>query len=1267
MAWSDAAAQYLRSSTSCPRCERGPIDADHCPHCGAILVGEVAAELHMVSAEAAELLTRRQEIIGRLDTKAVLVPPPAGQSAAATPAAVGGIPAGGAQAGGMPAGGIQAGGIQGAAQPIAAASASRSQVSLQSVLAIAGAVLVAVAIVVFRFFNVDVDISVRRFVIAAVTIVFLGFAWLLARVRLTFSAEAVGALAMVFVALDIWAISEIVPDGVSAWTFAAISTLVASLLTLLIAVLVRLRTWLWLGLLGLVFVPAFFGYADDGPWSVTVGHLGSVAVALLGFEVARRLTGRFDGPLLADRVTMCIAAAFFGAIALLGLPFVPAPDQTSWVLGAALVCVALAALAGFATRTLAPAAWSFAVGALATAAGGILPFALELRTDAWLLALAPAAAAVAIAVLAVVPWPASVRRGPLRAGALVVALGTAVPAALSAALQFLSPVLGGLTYGVLPPSDRPAAEPPFWLDPMESVSLVPADWSLAAILGIGAAALGVLGLAWGARRDGRPIRSWLILAAWFLAATLTAMPGWSALSRPGQLVAGVVIALGLVLAVLFVPRVRAAAPSLRAPLVVAAHAILIHAAFVSWGDERVTVAAGAALVAVLAVLAMAMPRTLRPLYVVVGYGYALILIARGLDLLGLDAIPVNSYTATAASVFALVVTLVRRVRAPLWYAVLGVTAVPFVVGVATVIAERTWETALANAAIFALALTLTLTRRPGLTPIVRSGAAALLLPSLAVVVVNVIPRIIETGVVPAWNGGGGAPVTLPVIATIVALVLPTTPLIAGSLRRGDIAQQDAASVRIWIEISALVTGGIAALLSLVLETPDLSTSLLVFLIIGIGAAGAGVFAKRRYGWWLAAGSWTAALWCVWGLVGIRDVEPYVYPPAVAAVVIGVVLTLRGRGGAALVAPGLAIGIVTSLVVLAISGSGEDAVLPWRALALLAASAVFLAIGVLLHRAGDGRRLAVLRVPVLVAAMGAAAAGAVQAVRFGREADDLGLGHPDLVVWPVLVFSVVAAILAAEAGRFLRPTHRWLLVPALVFLIVGPISAVAPGVAPMWMLWGLTLALLAFMLVTVLRTLAASGGSASGGSAPTILPPTWLVFLAAWCVAVAGWSVRDLNVEWFSLPLGLALVGAGVLVLRHGAVSTRATLTSWPVGFTRSWTVLAPGIVVTVLPSVLATGTNPATWRAILVLGLALAALLLGALLRFAAPFVLSLVTFGVEILVILVVLVAGRDIDPVIFYVAAGSAGFILITVGIWFERRSRGDRENSARMRDLR
>jgi hypothetical protein len=944
---------------------------------------------------------------------------------------------------------------------------------------------------------------------------------------------------------------------------------------------------------------------------------------------------------------------------LAGLPGVaPAMDLREWVLGTSLSLAALAALAGAATRTLARRAWSATLGVLATGAIGILPFAMELDDSAWLLALVPTAAAVGLLVLALVPWPTPIARAPMRCGGLAVLCATAVPAAFVGLTQLLSPLVPRFTgwYAYAPLSDQTLlVEPPLWGAPMEPWAFYPSIPSLAAILGLVAATTGVVALAVAARREGSRTRPWLILAAWLAGAAIAAAPAWSGLSRPAQVAVGIALVAALAGVLRRVPRVRAAAPSLRVPLLGAAHVILLYVVAISWGDDRVTVVAGAATVTAFGLLSLAMPVALRAGYVAVGYGYALVVFARALDLLGLETIPVISYTAAAASLFALVITLVRRVRAPLWYAVLGVTAVPFVVGIATVIAERTWETALANAAIFALCLAITLTRRPGLSRWLRSGAAALLLPSLAVVFVNVVPRIIETGIVPAWNGQGGAPVTLPLIATLVALVLPSTALIAESLRRGEVGADDTATVRVWIEVSAFVTGAITAFLSLVLQTPDLGTALLVFLIIGVGSAAASIFARRRYGWWLAAASWTAALWCVWGLVGISDVEPYVYPPAIAAVVIGTILALRGRSGAALVATGLAVAIATSLVVLAVTGSGTGAEAPWRALALLATSLVLLVLGAtLLARSA---RLAALRIPVLAAAIGAAAAGAVQGVRYGWELDDLGLGHPDLVVWPALTFSVVAAILAGEAARSMRQRSRWLTTPALAYLIVGPIAAVAPGVAPMWVLWALMLVLLLGMLLTVLR----------GLHGTTVLPPTWVVFLAAWCVGVAGWSVRDLNVEWFSLPLGLALTGAGVLVLRARAATAGRTFTSWPVGFTRTWAVLGPGIVVTVLPSVLATGTNPATWRAILVLALALTALLVGALLRYAAPFVLSLVTFGVEILVILVVLAVGRDIDPVVFYVAAGSAGLILLIVGVWFERRSRADQAGSARLRDLR
>lgn len=1246
MAWSDQAAKYLLGSTTCPRCERGPVGADSCPYCGAILVGPVADELHTVSSQAAALLLERQQIIGRLTTKAALAPPPTG-----TPSATGTMPSTFSPLA-RPTG-----------SPVGGRAAGSSQISLQSVLAIAGAALFGVAIIVFRFFSADVDLSARRVVTGVVTLLFLGFAWLLARLALRFSAEAVGALAMVFVGLDVWAVSELAPGDLSRWTLAAIATLVAAALTVLIALVVRLRTWLWLGLVGLALVPAFFGYAVEGPWSATVGHLGAAAVALAGCQLARRLSARFTSPLLADRATLVVLAALFSAIALLGLPFVGVDGRVERVVGTAIALAVTATIAGAATRTLVPRAWSVAIGVLGAAAVGILPFALDLDEPAWWLALVPAASAIGLAVLALVPSPSTVRRPAMRAGGLGVLLAAAIPATVLAGIQLLSPLVRD-RFGV----DAPV-EGPWWLVPMaRSSALLPGAMSLAAVLGLGAATAGTLAVVVGSRRDAnadarRGGRQFLILAAWLGAATVAAAPAWSDLSRPGQLALGILVATGLSLGLLLIPRVRRAALALRIPVIAAAHVVLLYLVAISWVDERLVVAGGVLIVGSFAVLALVPPPALRPVYVVVGYGYALLVFARGLDLLGLEAIPVLSYTATLASAFALLVTLVRRVPARLWYAVLGVTAVPFVIGVVTVISQRTWETALANTAIFALALTLTLTRRPGLTIVVRSLAAALLLPALAVVVVNIVPRIIETNIVPAWNGGGGAPVTLPIIATLVALVLPTTPLVAASLRQGGIPGDQAVAVRRWIEISAFVTGGIAALLSLVLQTPDLGTALTVFLIFGIGAAAAAVFAKRRYGWWLAAASWTAALWCVWGLVGITDVEPYVYPPALGAVLVGLVLGLRGRNGAALVGPGLAIAVATSLVVLGVTGSGPDAALPWRALALLAASLVLLGIGMLLDRGRDRLRIAHLRVPVLGAAIGSAAAGTVQAVRYGVGADRLVASDPVVVMLVVLGCSAAAMLLAATAARFLRLTtaagpNRWVLLPALAFLVVGPITAVAPGGA-MWAAWGLGLALLGLMLVTVLRAM----------HAPTMLPPAWVVFAAAWAVAVAGWSTRDLNVEWFSLPLGLALTGAGALVFARGVADEppggHGTATSWPVGFRRSWVVLAPGIVVTVLPSVLATGTNPATWRAILVIGLALVTLLAGSFLRYAAPFILSLVTFGIEIVVVFARL--GTQIDAVVLYVALGTAATVLLVIAIGFERRTGGDTTRGPRMRDLR
>ena len=143
---------------------------------------------------------------------------------------------------------------------------------MQSVLAVAGAGLFAVAAIVFTFFNPDLtDHVLRSAIVGVVTLVFLGGAWALARRELQFSAEAVGALGMVFVALDVYAISELAPPAVSPWVFTAIGTLVSAIVMIAVAALARIRSWLLLALVGLAFVPAMLGYAGRdraGPWSV---------------------------------------------------------------------------------------------------------------------------------------------------------------------------------------------------------------------------------------------------------------------------------------------------------------------------------------------------------------------------------------------------------------------------------------------------------------------------------------------------------------------------------------------------------------------------------------------------------------------------------------------------------------------------------------------------------------------------------------------------------------------------------------------------------------------------------------------------------------------------------------------------------------------------------------------------------------------------------------------------------------------------------------
>ncbi|MFC0198752.1 hypothetical protein ACFFIR_17935, partial [Microbacterium arthrosphaerae] len=352
--------------------------------------------------------------------------------------------------------------------------------------------------------------------------------------------------------------------------------------------------------------------------------------------------------------------------------------------------------------------------------------------------------------------------------------------------------------------------------------------------------------------------AWYGVLAFLTVLCLPALEVWARISLAlvAAIIAGAVAA-GL-------PRASAA---VRMPLVAGGHAAVVFAAVLSWRDDDLTVWAGAAVVAALAVLALTVPRSGRFVHVGVGFAYALVVFATALARAGADPLVVVCLTTCAAGAVAIAVTFARRVPTREWYAVLAVTAVPFAIGVAQVVFERSGWTALSTAVIFCLALTLVTTRRRGLGIVVRALAAATLVPAVAVVAVCLGAQLLPTS---------GSPVVLPVIAAIVGVVLPATDT-AGVWLAGRLPGSHVRAARAAVEASALLTAAITLALSLTRTAAGLSTALLVLLILGAGFAATAVLSPRRYAWPLAGAAVTGALWCAWGLAGVTGLEPYLLP------------------------------------------------------------------------------------------------------------------------------------------------------------------------------------------------------------------------------------------------------------------------------------------------------------------------------------------------------------------------------------------------------
>jgi hypothetical protein len=401
---------------------------------------------------------------------------------------------------------------------------------------------------------------------------------------------------------------------------------------------------------------------------------------------------------------------------------------------------------------------------------------------------------------------------------------------------------------------------------------------------------------------------------------------------------------------------------------------------------------------------------------------------------------------------------------------------------------------------------------------------------------------------------------------------------------------------------------------------------------GVAATASGA----KQAWWYTGLMTCVVLWSALVIGNVGLAEAYTLPPALAAAGIGGWLAGRRRAMLGLAIPGAWLAVAPALLLELI---GAEPVL--RAIELLALGVMALALGATFDH---------LRRPLALVALAPAAGVLTLALRMGQvppTPGGLGILRP-LEPYPSLLFGLaglvglVAAVgLAAAGGLFAarREARRWWLLAALVLAAVTPACSMRftwPVVVAMWLTMAAYLALTVLAARPRQRLGRPRAGLAAAGGAPPAWPPFWAIWLVAVGVGIAGWSTRQLRVDVFALPLGLALVAAGLIAKRWLGSA--------------AWSV-TPGVAATLGPSTLAVGTDPLTWRAILVLALALGFMIMGALRRWRPP---TFVGAGAIAVSLAEVFAHSSSITTVPWLLALVAVGGCLLALAVVFEVRSR-------------
>lgn len=1202
----------LTDTTRCPACFT-PLRSTTCGACGLDLTHPAAVELSSVSTDAAALLHRRVEIIGRIRTEASVAPAPVVVPAAAPTSTVA------APAPPAP--------VVPPATPAAPAT-PRRHLGVQVVLLIVGVSLLAVGAIFFLVYAfITFGLVWRSVIIGAVTVAAFVGASLLRRRKLGATAEAIAALAIVLVYLDAFAVraNNLFGAGdADALVYWGITLLASSVGFVLWHRLSGLRMPSLVGFAafapGLAFLVSGLTEPLDTADRVFAGFAGA-AIGGLAHVVAGRL-----GP---KHTPERVLPLLFGALGLLGAAgaafFLRPASEWAPALGLGIVAVLALVHVVVIVRTGGPRALGAVVGAIGAAAASLAVLAMAVRADdSTFVRVAPVVAAAVVALV-------------LEAVARRTTATLALPAALAAAWTSLGigalialPSLITAVVGALAVAALPASSGVWGLSAGNLIVLATGQSSSVATLAI------VVALTAGAWALGRVLARRRLTVLWAAAAVaLVAVPLtgmlWAAV--------GAWLLLATVAVVLLVVA-RGWSVGVRVWLAIAGGAALALGYSASWASDD-TWWIGSLVAIVLVLVARGAIAADPARATLLGAALVLLGVATGAGAWranelfqgGEGRMPeaVHAVLATAIVVLALAAMLRGRLasaldaRVAFWLSAAAIA----------VTAPATWLFASGDAALVVPDPAASAVLGSALTGVLALWAAAPRTASLPIERVVASVAIAPAGALALhWLARlAGLHESVVALAPVTAALL--TAAVSLAVRPALRAARDAGA-------------GVVALAAIgwsLIADPD--AAWLVLLIAAVAAllvaiSRDGLFGSesvRKYLGWASLALATASLWRRLTDDHITQLEAYVLPLAGALLAIALLTWRAARPQPSRTAPFIALaGLLVAILPLAADAREGELT---RTI-VVAAAAAFLAVLGALAPGSPALR------PYLDAAAFAGALGVLLAA-LSRTAGMLARGErndPAIDVW--LAAALVVLVIAAAAQSRLGGRVRAIIAQVILGLVLAVVTvveliAIEPG------------ALGATRAITVLVVLGLVHLAAFVlDRAPFTQAIAWLAIGLAAIVAVVV-IARDVvdPLEGATLPLAAALLAAGAVHLRR-------------VPAARSWAWLAPGILVLLLPSLVATFTDDALWR-LVALGLACVALIVvGALARLQAPLIL-----GSGIVLVHAIRTFAPQLRAIYesteWWVWAVVGGAIILFLGFTIERRIRDFKSVATRVSALR